>query len=291
MKKAFSSDFFRISVFLFPAVLLLASLILIPVGGTFLTSFYQDITFLEKKWVWLANYSRLFNDPAFWQSMQFTFLFILVSVPLEIFFGMALALLMHEPSPFRGLLRAVVLIPWAIPAAVSARIWELIYNVSYGLANHILDNFGVASVNWLGTSSGAFWAIIIADLWKTIPFVAIILLAGHSAIPMALYQQASVDGAGFIRRFFFITIPLLKPVIVVAVLFRTIDALRIFDLIYILTSGGPGGTTTSLSLLGYKYFIGGDFGYGSAISVILFLCAFLLSLGVIRLGKFSEQLQ
>lgn len=295
MKKSklfdFSSDTFWIVTFLLPCIIPLVVLILVPVAGTLFTSFLQDITFMQPKLVWVKNYLRLFHDSAFSQSFSFTILFILISVPLETVFGMGLALLMHFKSPFRGIIRALVLVPWAIPAAISGRIWEVIYNVNYGLANHFISLFGFERVNWLGTTVGAFSAIVLADLWKTMPFVALILLAGISAIPETLYQQAEVDGAAFIRRFFSITLPLLRPVIVVALLFRTIDALRIFDLIYILTSGGPGGATTSLSLLGYKYFIGGDFGYGSTLSVIIFLCAFILSIIVIKFGKFRQEIQ
>lgn len=284
-----SSDSLWIAGFLFPGIAFLVIFILIPVFGTLFTSLVSDITFMKRQWAGLDNYIRLFNDSAFRQSLGFTILFILVSVPLETVAGMGLALLMHVKSPFRGVIRAIILIPWAIPAAVTGRIWEVIYNVNYGLANYLVSMAGFDPVNWLGTASGAFIAIVLADLWKTMPFVAIILLAGLSSIPETLYQQARIDGASFVRRFFSITLPLLRPVIVVALLFRTIDALRIFDLIYILTSGGPGGSTTSLSLLGYKYFIGGDYGYGSTLSVVIFLCAFLLSLVVIRLGRFSRE--
>ena len=287
--KKVSIDSIWVAWFLFPTLLLLGVLILIPVCGTLFTSLLRDVTFLQSQWSGFDNYIRLFRDPAFHQSFLFTLSFIMASVPLELLFGLGLALLMHKQSPFRGLIRGLVLIPWAIPAAISGRVWELIYNVNYGLANFFITQLGYEPMNWLGTSAGAFWAIVIADLWKTMPFVAIILLAGLSAIPETLYHQAQIDGASFTRRFFLITLPLLRPVIIVAVLFRTIDALRIFDLIYILTSGGPGGSTTSLSLLGYEYFIGGDFGYGSTLSVIIFLCAFVLSLLVIRLGRFSRE--
>ncbi|MBD3317817.1 MAG: ABC transporter permease subunit, partial [Chitinivibrionales bacterium] len=185
---------------------------------------------------------------------------------------------------------ACVLVPWAIPAAVSGRVWELIYNYNYGLANFVVQGVGLSAepVNWLGTSIGAFWAIVAADVWKTTPFVAIILLAGLAAVPQSIYQQAYVDGAHFVQRFFSITLPLLKPVIVVALLFRTIDALRIFDLVYVLTSGGPGGETTSLSVLGYRYLVGGDYGYGSTVSVFIFLLALGLSITYVKLGGFRE---
>lgn len=288
-KKQGLSDKVWILAFLLPSVLILSIFILVPVGGTVFTSMFRDITFMPRQWTWFQNYTRLFEDSAFRQSFSFTLLFILVSVPLETVAGMGLALLMNVKSPFRGLIRAIILVPWAIPAAITGRVWELIYNVNYGLANFLISSLGGQPVNWLGTTVSAFSAIVLADLWKTMPFVAIIVLAGLSAIPETLYQQAEVDGATFVRRFFSITLPLLRPVIVVVLLFRTIDALRIFDLIYILTSGGPGGSTTSLSLLGYKYFIGGDYGYGSTLSVVIFLCAFALALVVIRLGRFSQE--
>jgi len=186
-----------------------------------------------------------------------------------------------------------VLIPWAIPIAVSARVWELIYNYEFGLFNFLIQQIGISDepINWLGTSAGAFAAIVISDVWKTTPFLTVILLAGFATIPGDLYQQAKVDGAHFLQRFYYVTLPLLRPVIVVGLLFRTIDAIRIFDMIYVLTGGGPGGATTSLSLYSFQYYVSGDFGYGSAISLIVFLLAGLLAVGYIRIGRFTEVLQ
>ncbi|MBN1309102.1 MAG: sugar ABC transporter permease [Chitinispirillaceae bacterium] len=286
-----SSDTAWLAVLLAPALLLPAALILMPALGAFVNGCMQDVTFLPRRWAGLANYARLAHDPAFHQSLRFTVLFIAVSVPLELGCGLLLALLMQAPSPLRGMLRALVLVPWAIPSAIAGRVWELVYNYTWGPANYVIKLTGATAVNWLGSAEGAFLALVIADLWKTAPFVAIILLAGLSAIPERLYRQAEVDGASFIRRFYAITLPLLRPVLVVAVLFRAIDALRIFDLIYILTAGGPGGATASLSLLGYLYFVGGDFGYGSAISTFIFLIALLTALTVVRLGRFGKSLQ
>lgn len=199
---------------------------------------------------------------------------------------------LNESFPFRGLLRACILIPWAIPAVISGRIFELIYNYHYGLANFLLRQAGLTEfpVNWLGSSPGAFFALVAADVWKTTPFVAIILLAGLSGIPEELYRQARVDGASLPQRFFRITLPLLRPVLLVALLFRTIDALRIFDVIYVLTGGGPGGFTTSLSLYGYEYFLAGDFGYGSAVSFVLFLLALSLSIVYVRLSGYRKEI-
>jgi multiple sugar transport system permease protein len=266
--------------------------ILVPVIGTFAGSLMQDVTFLPKRFAGAENYRAMLSDPGFWQALRFTCLFTLVSVPLELFLGLLFALLLARPSPARGLLRACVLIPWAIPAAVSGRVFQLIYNYHYGLANYLAGIFGLADrpVSWLGTPAGAFASLVMADAWKTTPFVAIILLAGLAGIPQDLYLQAEIDRAGFLRRFTRVTLPLLSPVIVVALLFRTIDTLRIFDLVFVLTGGGPGGSTTSLSLYGYNYFLGGDFGFGSAVSVALFLIAFGLSVLYVRVGQFAREL-
>jgi len=278
--------------FLAPLSAFVAVFVIVPVIGTFADSLMRDVTFLPKRFLGPENYRALLTDPGFWQAMRFTCLFTLVSVPLELFLGLAFALLLARPSPARGLLRACVLVPWALPAAVSGRVFQLVYNYHYGLANYLAGLFGLSDhpVNWLGTPIGAFASLVTADAWKTTPFVAIILLAGLSGIPEDLYLQAQIDRAGFVRRFTRVTLPLLSPVIVVALLFRTIDALRVFDLVFVLTGGGPGGSTTSLSLYGYQYFLGGDFGYGSAVSVALFLVAFGLSVLYVRIGRFAREL-
>jgi multiple sugar transport system permease protein len=279
-------------LFNLPLVLFTTAFILVPVAGTLVTSLHRDVTFLPEAFTGAQNYLRLLSDAHFWQSMRFTLLFVGASVALELIFGLAFALLLNESMPGRGLLRVIVLVPWAIPVAVSARVWELVYNYEFGLFNYLMQKIGLsdAPINWLGTSAGAFAALVISDVWKTTPFVTIVLLAGFSSIPGDLYRQAMVDGTHFLQRFVHVTLPLLRPVIAVALLFRTIDAIRIFDLIYVLTGGGPGGATTSLSLYSFRYYASGDFGYGSAISVVVFLLAGLLAVGYIRVGKFGEVL-
>lgn len=273
-----------------PLILFATVFILLPVVGTLITSFYQDVTFLPKEFIGPGNYKSILGDPQFWQAARFTLGFVTVTVALEMLLGMGFALVLNEGLRVRGLLRVAVLIPWAIPIAVSARIWELIYNYDYGLFNHIALQFGIVStpVNWLGTSEGAFLALVLSDVWKTTPFVAIILLAGLSAIPQDVYKQAAVDGASALQRFFKITLPLLKPVLIVALIFRTIDAVRVFDVVYVLTRGGPGGSTTPLSLYAFKYFLTGDFGYGSAVSIIVFIVAACFSILYIRFGRFTR---
>ena len=280
------------SAYLFNAPLIITALvfILLPVVGTLITSLNRDVTFLPPEFIGLSNYQRMLGDAHFWQSVRFTLFFVAASVTLELTFGMIFALVLNETLPGRGLFRVAILIPWAIPIAISGRIWQLIYNYEYGLFNYLVQLFGISNepVSWLGSSFGAFASVVIADVWKTTPFMAIIILAGLSTIPRDLYKQAMIDGTTFVQRFFNITLPLLRPVIVVALLFRTVDAIRIFDLVYVLTGGGPGGSTTSLSLYAYNYYVTGDFGYGSAVSVVVFIFAALLAAAYIKIGKFKE---
>jgi multiple sugar transport system permease protein len=276
--------------FLLPLLLFLSGLILLPVLGTFLDSLRRDLPYLPNRFVGLENYLAVLRDNAFWDSVRFTTLFVLVSVPLEVILGLIIALVLNETFPGRTALRAMVLIPWAIPAAVSGRIFELIYNYSYGVANYFTQLLGVGPVNWLGTELGAFAAVVLADVWKTTPFAAIILLAGLAAIDQDLYRQAQVDRANLVQRFLKITLPLLKPVLVVTLLFRTVDALRVFDVIFVLTGGGPGGSTDAVSLFAYTYYAAGDFGYGAAVSVILFVVALGFSLAYIKMARFGEEL-
>ncbi len=279
--------------FIFPLLLVVGIFILLPVIGTFYNSFFLDVSYLPKKFVGLKNYVNLLSSPDFWQALKFTFAYAAAAVSLEAVFGVLFALLLNEVFIGRGFLRVVILIPWAIPTIVSARTWQLIYEYNYGVMNYLVVTLGIAPerINWMGTEFGAFWALVFADVWKTTPFVVLILLAGLQAIPEDLYQQAKVDGAGMFRRFYKITLPLLMPVLVISLIFRTIDSLRMFDLVYVLTGGGPGGSTRTLSYLGYEAFANDSFGMGSTISVITFLLSLAVTLIYLRVGKFSEQIK
>lgn len=276
-------------LFIAPLVLFVSLFTLFPVLGTLWNSLWQDVPFIVRKFTGFSNYIRLLNDGQLWQAAFFTIMFTVISVSLEMVFGTITALVLNEKFRLRGLMRGIALIPWAIPSVVGARIWQLIYRYDYGLANWLLQLVGIPAVNWLGNSLGAFTALILADVWRTTPFVAIIILAGLQSIPKYVSDQARVDGANLFNRFFRITVPMIKPILIVALLFRTIDALRVFELVYVITGGGPGGTTTSLSLYGYNFFLLGDFGYGSAVSVLLFVVAFILALAYIQLGKLRTQ--
>ncbi|KMQ51928.1 Maltose/maltodextrin ABC transporter, permease protein MalF [Chitinispirillum alkaliphilum] len=280
------------SLFIFPLLAVTIAFILIPVVGTFLNSLYRDVAFMPRTFIGIANYRSVLSSTYFWRATVFTLMFTFAAVALELFFGLIFALILNEKIPGRGVLRATILIPWAIPTIIAGRTWQLMYQYSYGVINFLFTRTGFLeeNVNWLGSSGSAFWAIVIADVWKTTPFVTIILLAGLQAIPQDLYNQAKVDGAGLFRRFYKITLPLISPVLLVALIFRTIDSMRIFDLIYVLTGGGPGGNTQTLSYLGFRYFNNDQFGMGSTISVVMFMISFTITILYIRAGKFSRGL-
>lgn len=267
--------------FLFPSWLVVVLVAFFPLFTVVLWSFFQ---YVPAQGVFepagALHYQRLSGDGRFWQALGNTAYVSLVSVALELLLGLGLAILLHERLPGRGWFRAAVLLPWAIPTVVSARLWEWMLNADYGLVNYLLGS----SENWLGTPGLAMHAVIAADVWKTTPFAALLLLAGLQVIPEDLYQAARTDGADAWRRFWHITLPLLRPMLLVVLLFRTLDAFRIFDVVYVLTGGGPANTTETLSVYAYKtYFQILDFGYGSALSVVVFLCVGSLSVVYLRL--------
>ncbi len=267
--------------FIFPALVLLSLVTVYPIFYVFYLSLYRKLLIFDiSKFVGLENYLFLFGDDRFWNALKNTVYFTAVSVSLELILGLCIALLLQRSFRLRGVVRAIVLIPWAIPTVVSARMWEWIYNTDFGILNYIIGT----KINWLGNPFLAMNAAVFMDVWKTTPFVAILLMAGLQVIPQELYQAAKVDGAGRWTTFKTITLPLLKPVILVVLLFRTLDAFRIFDAIYVLTGGGPANATETLSIYAYKVlFQTLQFGYGSTLSVVVFLCIGCISILYIKL--------
>jgi ABC-type sugar transport system permease subunit len=223
------------------------------------------LPWLGRPFIGAGNFVEAVGDPRFQAALVRTVGFALVSVPLELTLGVALALLMHTALRGRAFIRIAALLPWAVPTVVAALVWRFLFE-------------GAAS-NWLVDPLLAWVPIVLADVWKTTPFVAILLLAGLQTIDPALDEAARIDGAGLFRRFFTITLPLLAPALVVAGAFRMLDALRIFDLAYVLTGGGPGTATEPLSLYAFIALMQRlRFGYGSALSVTVFLLTFVLAL-------------
>jgi multiple sugar transport system permease protein len=269
-----------------PAILVVGLFAFWPVAQSLWLSLHEYILVLpvEPRWVGLGNYARLLTDPVARNALLITLIFIAGSVGGEMLLGLVLALLMHQAMPGRGLYRALILIPWAMPTVVAAQMWRLSLHDRYGLVNLLLFGDRVeAYVAPLVSGTGALAAIILADIWKTSSFAALLLLAGLQMIPGDLYEAARMDGAGAWQRFRHVTLPLLRPAILVAVLFRTLDAFRVFDLVYVLTYGGPGDATNTLQFYGYRTLMAESaLGYGSAIATLAFLLAFGVSLLYVR---------
>src|SRR5215218_7304213 len=232
-----------------------------------------------------GNYTRaLWGDgsTAFWEATRTTFVFTFFSVALELVLGVAMALAMHSAFRGQGLLRTVVLVPWAVLTVVTAITWQTIFEPTLGFVNSLLGAVGLPDDTvWLGESPEALMVMIFADTWKTAPFMALLLLAGLQVIPDDIYEAAKVDGATAWQRFTRITLPLLKPALLVALIFRTLDALRIFDLPFVLTKGAHG--TTTLSLISYETFqTNRILGLGSALAVLTFIIVMIVSFVYIR---------
>lgn len=232
-----------------------------------------------------GNYTEaLWGDRSgdFWRATRVTLIFTVASVALETLLGLAMALAMHSAFKGQGLLRTVVLVPWAVLTVVTAITWQTIFEPSLGFVNSLLGAVGLPNDTvWLGEQPQAMMVLIFADVWKTAPFMALLILAGLQVIPDDVYDAAKVDGASAWQRFTRITLPLLKPAILVALIFRTLDALRIFDLPFVLTRGANG--TNTLSLEAYTQFNqNGILGLGSAMSVLTFIIVMIVAFIYIR---------
>jgi multiple sugar transport system permease protein len=235
------------------------------------------------RWVGVDNYKDAVTSSTFWSAVRVTFVFTIISVTLELVIGMGMALLMHAAFRGRSVLRAVVLVPWAILTVGTAIMWRSIVAPDVGFFNQVLKALHLPGANtvWLAHNGYALAVMVFADVWKTAPFMALLLLAGLQVIPDDLHDAAKVDGATAWQRFVRITLPLLKPAILVALIFRTLDALRIFDLPYILTQGSNG--TTTLSLYAYQQLTQNRLiGPGSALSVLTFIIVMAVSMLYIR---------
>ena len=267
-------------LFLIPTLLLFAVFVAYPVLNTIWTSFFSlRIQTLSKggKFIGLSNYVKLFKDANVLQTMKFTVMFTFIAVALETVIGMGCALIMNRQFMGKNLVCAIILIPWCIPTVVSALMWSYMFAESYGVINQFLQASGLINtpIHWLTSPGEAFAAVVISDVWKTTPYMALLLLSGLKTIPSDLYEAA---GAGRITKLFFITFPCMKPVIVVSVMFRTIASFRIYDLIKVLTNGGPGRATTSLTLYTMQqYFSFGNYGYGAALAVLTFVISLVIA--------------
>jgi ABC-type sugar transport system permease subunit len=271
-----------------PALLTILLVALFPLVWTAWESLHLHdlrMPWLGRPFIGLDNYVEALQDPRFWGALGHTAFFAVASVGLELLLGLWLALALNRAFRGRGLVRAAVLVPWAIPTVVSALLWRFMFEGQSGIVNSLLVGAGVVRepVVWLIHPTAAWVPVILSDVWKTTPFVALLLLAGLQNIDASLYEAARIDGASVWRQFRHVTLPLLKPAILVALIFRTLDAFRVFDLIYALTGGGPGTSTEPIALYTFNSLLQNlQFGYGSALSVIVFAITFCLALLYIR---------
>ncbi len=264
-----------------PALLMLALVFVYPIVRAFWQSFFtQNLgTQLQSEFSGFANLARMAQDGRFWQSLGNSAVFTVFSVLLEFILGLGIALVLNQTFKGRGIVRTIAILPWALPTALIALAWTWIFNDQYGVVNDILLRLGIiqTGINWLGNPTLAMVSVIVADVWKTTPFISILLLAGLQSIPSDLYEAQAIDGATPWQSFQQITLPLLLPQIVIALLFRFAQAFGIFDLIAVMTGGGPGGATETVSLYIYatimRYL---DFGYGAALVTVTFLLLVLI---------------
>jgi trehalose/maltose transport system permease protein len=258
-----------------PALAVVAFVAIYPLGRTIYQSFtnQQFLAGIEPtRFVGLDNYRELIHDSVFRDAVVVTVKFTVVTVLFEFVLGMIIALVVNSGFRGRGVMRAVMLVPWAIPTVISAQMWKWMYDDVFGVLNDGLMRLHIISepVAWISQPSTALWAVAAVDIWKTTPFVALLLLAGLQVIPSELYEAADVDGVSKWHQFWRITMPLLKPAILVTLIFRTLDALRVFDIFYVFF--GSRVDTQTMAVYNQNEIVSiGDVGYGSAISVAIFL--------------------
>jgi len=278
---------------LLPALAVVAFVAIYPLGKTIYQSFTNQefLAGIEPtKWVGLQNYRDLWHDTIFRQSVWETVKFTLITVSFEFVLGMIIALVVNSNFKGRGAMRAAMLVPWAIPTVVAAQMWKWMFDDVFGVINdagvrlHILHH----SVAWISQPSTALAAVSAVDIWKTTPFVALLLLAGLQVIPRDLYEAADVDGASKWQQFWRITLPLLRPAILVTLIFRTLDALRVFDVFYVFYGNRP--DTQTMAIYAQSTIVSdGHVGYGSAVSVAIFLIIGLFVVIYVTFMRVTEE--
>jgi ABC-type sugar transport system permease subunit len=271
-----------------PSVIVVFGIVIYPILRTVYTSFYAVDTPFPGHFPFIGfrNYTFALSQGEFWSSVERTAYFTIVSTGLELVFGMGIALLLYAPLRGRWLFRTIVVLPWALPTIVNGSMWRYFFDAQYGVINAALTQLGIQSSYhaFLSSPFGALNIVILADVWKNTSLVAFFLLAGLTTIPRDLYEAARMDGYGRWGAFVHITLPLLRPVIVVVLVLRTIEAFKVFDIIYVMTGGGPANGTQSIAFYTYQRAFSDEFfGYGSALSVLIVLFIMVFAVIYIRL--------
>jgi ABC-type sugar transport system permease subunit len=281
-------------VLLVPALASIAAVSVYPVLlGLWISLRDTTLASPTDTFIGLDNYLQLFSDSQFWNAWTHTIQFTAASTLLETLFGLMIALVLSGRYLGRGIVRAAMLVPWAIPTVVTSKMFGWLFDGQNGIVNYLLRSAGLIqhNVDWYGSPDTALATIVVADVWKTTPFMALLLLAGLQTIPDSLAEASIIDGANARQRFWHVTLPLLTPTLLIASMFRALDAFRIFDLVYVLTGGGPADSTEVLSTLTYKQLFSAlQLGYGSALSTIMFITEILIAVvfGAFLLRKMRE---
>lgn len=278
---------------LLPATAVILGIVCYPIVRTLITSLHAVTSALvvNAPFVGVANYSKVLQDSDFWASVARTAYFTGVSTGVELVLGTGVALLLNANMRWPWLFRAIVVLPWAIPTIVNAALWREIFSAQYGPLNaaltqlHLIDSYQ----SWLGQPFQALNMVMVADIWKNTSIVAFFLLAGLQAVPGEIYESARIDGAGLFRRFFSITVPMIVPSIAIVVVLRTVEAFKVFDIIYAMTRGGPANGTQTVAYYTYvTAFSDQEFGRGSALAYLILLAILLLTAVYLRVLHRSE---
>ncbi|MGI8483151.1 MAG: carbohydrate ABC transporter permease [Thermomicrobiales bacterium] len=274
-----------------PATILLFAITVVPFGYLIynsLTSYNLQRAYLGKHFIGFDNYVKMFQDGLFWDALRVTFSLAAMIVVVQLIFGMLLALLFQRQFIGTRFLRSLLLLPLIMTPVVVGLTWRMLYNSDLGMINYVLGTLGLPTPIWLATTRWAPVSILITDTWASVPFVTLMFVAGLQAVPMEPKEAALVDGASKVRVFFDIILPQLRPLILLAFIFRATDALRMFDLIYVMTSGGPANATQTLNMYAFKVgFQFLDIGYGSALAAALMVICMIVSFVAVRFAGFD----
>jgi len=280
--------------FFMPSGIVIIGIIVYPLLFALVTSFttYGFLNPFFNQFIWFDNYRAIFQDIYFWNSLYVIFKFVIVVVILEFLLGLGIAFLLNRKIKAKGLFYTILTIPMVMAPVSVALIWRVFLHPELGIVNYFLSFIKIPPVNWLGSEKVAFWTVIMVDIWHQISFMILILLAGLVSLPSDPYEAAEIDGANALQRFFYITLPLMKPVIVVALLLRTIFGFRTFDLVYILTRGGPGVSTDVISYFIYRRtFMGLNLAESSAASYILLIITMVVVVFLYRTMRLQREVE
>jgi multiple sugar transport system permease protein/alpha-1,4-digalacturonate transport system permease protein len=273
-------------LFIAPNILLFFTFMIIPILFTFYISFHEWGLFGKPNFIWIENYTRMFADKVFWTSLWNTVYYTAGTVPLSAALGLIGALLLNQKVPLRSIFRTIFFAPVVVSLVAAGLIWSWMFNPNYGLFNEILGIFGVQGVDWLSSSTWAMPSVILTTLWVRIGYCLVIYLAGLQAVPESLYEAADMDGANGWQKFWRITLPMLKPTTTFILVMEVIHGFMVFDLIFTMTNGGPGYSTTVIVQYIYqKAFTEGEMGYASAIGTFFFVIVMIMTMVQMRLGR------